>query len=122
LIVDDDLRFRRALHLALASYGYEVDEAASGKQALDSVAAHAPDAIVLDWHMPGMDGIQTCRALRAHSGVPVIMASANRSNLKDVALAAGANAYLAKPFSIRDLLKGVEAALNGPGPGSERAP
>jgi two-component system KDP operon response regulator KdpE len=111
LIVDDDPQFRRTLRLALDSHGYQVDEAADGKAALDSVDASAPDLIMLDWHLPELDGIQTCGALRVHTDVPVIMVSANRSNSKDVALAAGANDYLTKPFSLNDLLTRIEASL-----------
>lgn len=111
LIVDDDPQFRRILHLALDCYGYEVSDAADGEGALLSAAASAPDLIVLDWQLPGMDGIQTCRALRADSDVPVIMISGNRSNSKDAALDAGATDYLAKPFSIIVLQALIEAAL-----------
>lgn len=111
LIVDDDPQFRRALHLALSSCGYEVDDAANGREALASVAASSPDLMVLDWQLPGLDGIQTCRALRVSSGVPVIIVSGNRSNLKEIALNAGANDYLAKPFSINELLTRIGAAL-----------
>lgn len=111
LVVDDDARFRRALHLGLSAHGYEVGDAADGKEALSSLAASAPDLIVLDWQLPGMDGIQTCRMLRLSSDVPVIMASGNRSNSKEVALEAGANDYLAKPFSMNQLLIRIEAVL-----------
>lgn len=111
LIVDDDPRFRRTLHLALNIRGYEVSGAAGGKEALDTIAAAAPDLIVLDWQMPEMDGIQTCRALREWSEVPVIVISANRSNARDVALQAGANDYLSKPFSVNELLAHIESAL-----------
>ena len=111
MIVDDDSRFRRTLHLGLVSHGYEVSDAADGKEALDALADIAPDLIVLDWQMPEMDGIQTCRVLRLSSDVPVIMVSGNRSNSKEVALAAGATSYLAKPFSMNDLLTLFESAL-----------
>ena len=111
LIVDDDPQFRRTLHLALDACGYEAGDAADGEEALDAVAAGVPDLIVLDWHLPGMDGIQTCRALRAHSDVPVIMVSGNRSNSKEAALKAGANDYLAKPFAMNELLTRIESAL-----------
>ena len=111
LVVDDDPQFRRTLRLALQSHGYEADGAADGREALDSVAARTPDLVILDWHIPEMDGIHICRALRVHSSVPVIMVSGNRSNSKDAALAAGANEYLAKPFSVNDLLARIEGAL-----------
>ena len=111
LIVDDDPGIRATLLRVLRSFGYEVDDATDGKAALDSVAAGKPDLIVLDWHMPAMDGIQTCRALRASSTIPVIMVSGNRWNSKGDALNAGAIDYLPKPFSITDLLARIEAAL-----------
>ena len=112
LIVDDDLQFQRTLRLAMDAYGYLVCSAAGGREALDTAAATPPDLVVLDWHLPDMDGIQTCRALRAHSDVPVLMISADRSNQKDVALDAGANDYLPKPFSVNELLAWIETALN----------
>ena len=112
LVVDDDAQFRRALHLGLSAHGYEVGDAADGKEALSALAA-APDLVVLDWQLPGIDGIQTCRMLRLISDVPVIMASGNRSNSKEAALEAGANDYLAKPFSMNQLLIRIQAALKG---------
>ncbi len=111
LIVDDDPQFRRTLHLALDSCGYEAGDAADGEEALEAVATSVPDLIVLDWQLPGMDGIQTCRELRAHYNVPVIIVSGNRSNSKDAALNAGANDYLAKPFAMNELLTRIESAL-----------
>jgi len=111
LIVDDDPQFRRTLHLALDFCGYEAGDAADGEEALEAVAAHVPDLIVLDWQLPGMDGIQTCRNLRAHYDVPVIIVSGNRSNSKVAALNAGANDYLAKPFAMNELLTSIESAL-----------
>ena len=111
LIVDDDPQFRRTLRLALDSHGYQVDAAADGNEALDAVAARAPDLVVLDWHLPDLDGIHTCRALREYSKVPIIMVSGNRANSKDMAVRAGATDYLSKPFSLGDLLTRVESAL-----------
>lgn len=111
LIVDDDSRVRRTLRLALELHGYEVREAVDGKDALDAVAASAPDLIVLDWQLPVMDGIQSCRQMRGQSRVPVIVVSGNRSNSGTVAMDAGANDYLAKPFSINELLVRIDIAL-----------
>jgi DNA-binding response OmpR family regulator len=112
LLIDDDVRFRRTLHLALDSHGYDVGEAASGKEALDSIPDHSPDLIVLDCHMPRMSGLETCRAIRAKFNQPVIMVSANQSNSRQAALEAGAVDYLAKPFALEDLLQRIEIALN----------
>lgn len=111
LLVDDDARFRKTLHLALHAHGYEVGEAADGKQGLHSAAAEQPDLILLDWHMPEMNGIEACRALRTTFKAPIILISANRSNSKQTALEAGATDYLPKPFSLEDLLTRIEAAL-----------
>ena len=91
--------------------GYKVSDAADGEEALDAVAASVPDLIVLDWQLPGMDGIQTCRVLRLNYNVPIIMVSGNRSNSKEVALAAGASDYLAKPFAMNELLTRIESTL-----------
>jgi DNA-binding response OmpR family regulator len=111
LIVDDDPQFRRVLRIGLRSHGYEVSDALDAQEALDSVVASPPDLIVLDWDLPKLDGIKTCRALRANSDVPVIMASGNRPNSKQVALEAGATDFLAKPFSIDALTMRIEASL-----------
>ena len=110
-VVDDDAQFRRTLHLGLSAHGYEVDAVADGKEALSVLAASAPDLIVLDWQLPGMNGIQTCRMLRLSSDVPVIMASGNRSDSKEAALEAGADDYLPKPFSMNQLLIRIQTVL-----------
>ena len=111
LIVEDDPQFRRTIHLALDSHGYQVEDAANGEEALDAMTAEAPDLVVLDWQLPGMDGIQTCRVLRLSSDVPVIIISGNRSNSQEDALDAGANDYLPKPFSVEELLTRIHSAL-----------
>jgi two-component system, OmpR family, KDP operon response regulator KdpE len=111
LLVDDDPQFRRTVRLALDSNDYDVSEAADGRAALSAAAADPPDLVLLDWHLPESNGLKTCKALRADSSVPIIMMSANRSHSKQIALDAGANDFLMKPFSFLDLLKRIEAAL-----------
>ena len=111
LLVDDDPQFRRTLHLALSSHNHEVIEAADGREALELMASSTPDVVVLDWHLPKLSGIDTCRAVRAGSDVPIIMISANRANSKTAAVEAGANDYLAKPFSLNALLTHIESTL-----------
>jgi DNA-binding response OmpR family regulator len=111
LIVDDDRPFRMTLHLALDICGYEVRDATNGEEGLEAASASAPDLVVLDWQLPGMDGVETCRELRSRSDIPVIMVSGNPANRKEIALSAGAMAYLTKPFSMEDLVRTIEAAL-----------
>ena len=111
LLVDDDPQFRKTLRIALSSQDYEVGEAADGHEALDAFAAREPDVVVLDWHLPELSGIATCRALRRNSDVPIIMISGNRLNTKQAAIEAGAYDFLPKPFAFPDLLSRIESAL-----------
>lgn len=114
LIVDDEAQFRRALRAALRSCGYAIVDVASGEEALENMEAATPDLVLLDMNMPGLTGVETCRAIRAFSGVPILVLSV-RSTEKDrsAALQAGANDYLTKPFSLQDLLLRIQSALRG---------
>ena len=76
LVVEDDERIRSSMRLALEGEGYEVDEAASGEDALDRFAAEPADVALIDLMLPGMDGFECCRALRRHSAVPIIIVTA----------------------------------------------
>jgi two-component system response regulator MprA len=113
LVVDDEPAVRSALQRALALERYEVELAADGSEALDSIAASPPDAIVLDVAMPGMDGLEVCRRLR-HAGdrTPVLMLTA-RDAIDDrvEGLDAGADDYLVKPFALRELQARLRALL-----------
>jgi len=111
LIVDDDSTFRRTLRLSLRSLGHETTDAGSGDEAMQFAKAAAPDVAVVDWQMPGMDGLQTCNALHGRFGVPVIMISANQANSKSSAFAAGASDFLNKPFALEDLLMSITTIL-----------
>lgn len=111
LIVDDDPQFRKALHLALDFCGYQVTDAVDGEGALANVASSAPDVVVLDWQLPGIDGIQTCREIRARADVPVIIVSATRPMSHAKVWEAGAIGYLTKPFSMSELVTRIESAL-----------
>lgn len=111
LIVDDDVRFRKALRLALSAQGHVTDGAGGGAEALDAIAKQVPDVILLDWRMPGMSGRETCREIRARSGVPVIVISSDRSLTEAEVEKAGGSDFLPKPFSIGDLLTHIRAAL-----------
>ena len=113
LIVDDDRALRDALRRALNLAGYEVLGAGAGIDALEQVGEHAPDAVILDIGLPGMDGLQVCRRLRAQGQrVPVLMLTA-RDAVDDRidGLDAGADDYLVKPFDVGELIARIRALL-----------
>jgi two-component system, OmpR family, response regulator MprA len=113
LVVDDDPAVRDSLRRSLAFNGYEVDVAADGEEALHRLGAQRPDAVVLDVMMPRLDGLATCRALRAAGDdVPVLMLTA-RDEVSDrvAGLDAGADDYLPKPFALEELLARLRALL-----------
>ena len=112
LIVDDAQQVRRVLRTALSSEGYTIYEAASGEEALDSIRASVPHAILLDVNMPGMGGLETCREIRRTMDVPILMLTVRNSERdKVLALDAGADDYVVKPFGMQELLARIRAAL-----------
>ncbi len=112
LVVDDDPHLREVLRYALARDGHEVREARDGAEALRMVAQEAPDLVVLDIVMPGMDGLEACRELRKTSAVPIVFLSSRDEELDRVlGLEMGGDDYLAKPFSTRELCARVKAVL-----------
>jgi len=121
LVVDDDRSLRRMLERTLAAEGYEVALAADGGAALVSCERVAPDLIVLDVAMPGLDGLAVCRRLR-HKGLatPILMLTA-RDEVPDrvAGLEAGADDYLVKPFAVEELIARLRALTRR---GAEPAP
>ncbi len=112
LVVDDELQMRRALTTNLKVRGYEVDEAASGEEALQVAARVRPDAVVLDLGLPGIDGIEVVHGLRGWTDVPIVVLSAREEeSAKVAALDAGADDYVTKPFGMDELLARLRAAL-----------
>jgi len=112
LIVDDDLKVCETLDRYLSHAGYATASALDGLRALEAVQTFAPDLIVLDVMLPEIDGLEICRSLRATSNVPIILLTA-RSTERDklTGLSLGADDYLTKPFSPRELVARVEAVL-----------
>ena len=110
LVVDDEPQIRRALSTNLRARGYEVDLAGSGEEALPLVVERHPDVVVLDLGLPGMDGLEVVRSLRTWSRVPIVVVSGRTgSEDKIVALDAGADDYVTKPFGIGELLARIRA-------------
>ncbi|AYC37640.1 response regulator transcription factor [Streptomyces griseorubiginosus] len=112
LVVDDDPTVAEVVAGYLDRAGYLVDRADDGPTALTRAAAHRPDLVVLDLMLPGMDGLEVCRRIRAHAPVPVIMLTA-RGDEDDriLGLEVGADDYVTKPFSPRELVLRVESVL-----------
>ena len=111
LVVDDEPAIRRFLHASLTAHGYTVFEAASGREAIDAVAAQRPDLVILDLGLPDTDGIEVTRVLRGWTQMPIIILSVREHESdKIAALDAGADDYLTKPFSVGELLARLRAA------------
>jgi DNA-binding response OmpR family regulator len=117
LIADDDRELGEILNFALTRAGFEVVAATDGVQALEMFEAEQPALVLLDWSMPGMDGLEVCRRLRERSTVLVIMLTV-RNQEEDVlrAFEAGADDHVAKPFSPKQLVARIRAALRRAGP------
>ncbi|MGE5618243.1 MAG: response regulator transcription factor [Sphingomonadaceae bacterium] len=112
LVVDDDRKITGALRRGLTYEGYAVDVANSGAEALTRARDPAPDLVVLDIMMPGIDGMEVCRLFRRTSDVPILMLTAKDEVASRVAgLDAGADDYLVKPFAFEELLARVRALL-----------
>jgi len=118
LVVDDEPPVRDALERALSLEGYKVDLAEDGAEALKKVATEEPDVILLDVLMPGVDGLETCRRLRAEGrGLPVLMLTARDAVSDRVdGLDAGADDYLVKPFALEELLARLRALMRRSNP------
>jgi two-component system KDP operon response regulator KdpE len=112
LVVDDEPAIRRFLRTVLTAHGYEVSEAADGKQALARANTERPDLLVLDLGLPDLDGVQVTRILREWSGMPILILSVRGGEEDKVAaLDAGADDYLTKPFGSGELLARLRVAL-----------
>ena len=116
LLVDDEAAIQTLLSYPLRKDGYEVVQAHDGREALARFAELAFDLVVLDVMMPRLDGLETCRRLRATSTVPIIMLTAKAEEIdKVLGLELGADDYITKPFSMHEFRSRVKAALRRAG-------
>jgi two-component system, OmpR family, response regulator MprA len=110
LIIEDDPAILKVLQRGLSYEGYAVDVATDGRTGLNLARDHHPDLIILDWMLPGMDGLEVCRRLRLQGGVPILMLTA-KDTIQDrvQGLDAGADDYIVKPFNLDELTARMRA-------------
>ena len=112
LVVEDEPNLREPLVYLLEKEGYQVIEADNGSDAVDSFRKNSPELILLDLMLPGMSGNEVCRTIRLESQVPIIMITAKDTEIdKVVGLEIGADDYVTKPYSTRELLARMKAVL-----------
>ena len=112
LVVDDDAHIRQVLTFALGKAGMETSEAGDGEAALAAIARERPDLVVLDINLPRMDGLEVCRRLRTSGDLPILFLSSRDDEIdRVVGLELGADDYVVKPFSPREVVARVGAIL-----------
>jgi len=112
LVVDDEISLQETLAYNLKKQGYEVQTTGDGTEALELAREMKPDLIILDIMLPGLDGFEICRILRKEMSTPVLMLTARDDEIdRVVGLEVGADDYMAKPFSMRELVARVKAML-----------
>jgi two-component system response regulator MprA len=113
LIIEDDQAILKILQRGLSYDGYTVDTATEGRSGLMLARDHQPDLVILDWMLPGMDGLEVCHRMRTASGsVPILMLTAKDAVQDRIqGLDAGADDYMVKPFNLDELLARVRALL-----------
>lgn len=112
LVVDDEVEILRALQRSLTAHDFEVFTASNGEDALEGIARHRPDLMLLDLGLPGMSGLEVCKRVRAESNLPIIVLSVKDAERdKVLALDLGADDYVPKPFGMAEVLARIRVAL-----------
>ncbi|MCF8167371.1 MAG: response regulator [Rhodoferax sp.] len=112
LVVEDDRKISDLLQNYLRASGYEAEAAYDGRDALRQIERQVPDAVILDWMLPGLDGISVCKAVRAFSDVPILMLTARIDEVdRLLGLDTGADDYVCKPFAPREVMARIRALL-----------
>src|ERR1035437_9375190 len=112
LVIDDEPQITRVLRASLSAQGFDVRTANEPEEGLQVFKDWTPDLVITDLMMPGMSGVEVCRAIRVHSAVPILVLSVrDHERSKVEALDAGADDYVTKPFNIQELLARVRAHL-----------
>ncbi|MEP0762301.1 MAG: response regulator transcription factor [Chloroflexota bacterium] len=119
LVIEDEERIAQFVKRGLIYEGYRVDVAYDGPSGLQMAREQLPDLVILDWMLPGLDGLEVCRRLRAASDVPILMLTA-KEDVQDrvTGLDAGADDYLVKPFDFDELLARIRALFRRAAPSS----
>ncbi len=114
LVVDDDIALGEMLGIVLRGEGFETTTVTRGDEVMAMFAEFQPDLVLLDVMLPGMDGIEVCRAIRGQSGVPIVMLTAKTDTVDVVlGLESGADDYVVKPFKPKELVARVRTRLRG---------
>lgn len=112
LVVEDDRKISNLLQNYLRASGYETEAEYEGCNALAHIKRQVPDAVILDWMLPGLDGINVCKAVRAFSDVPILMLTARIDEAdRLMGLDIGADDYVCKPFAPREVIARIRALL-----------
>jgi two-component system response regulator RegX3 len=123
-VVEDDDVVGEAIVQTLARAGYEIERFTDGAAAAEAIAAKPPDLVMLDWMLPGLDGLEICRRLRVrHPRLPIVMLTSRGEEVERVlGLESGADDYIVKPFSTRELEARVKGLLRRSAPPSDEVP
>jgi len=112
LVVEDDRKISDLLQNYLRASGYVAEAAYDGRDALRQIERQVPDAVILDWMLPGLDGISVCKSVRAFSDVPILMLTARIDEVdRLLGLDTGADDYVCKPFAPREVIARIRALL-----------